>query len=69
MRLRLALSLTALLPIAAACSSQEAPTAEPTTAAPATPAAQGASATEASAAPELNPPRAGRRRSRAPTML
>jgi protein dithiol oxidoreductase (disulfide-forming) len=56
MRLRLALSLTALLPIAAACSSQEAPTAEPTTAAtPATPGAQGASATEASAAPEPNP--------------
>jgi len=54
MRLRLALSLTVLLPIAAACSSQEAPTAEPTAAA-ATPATQGASATEASAAPEPNP--------------
>jgi protein dithiol oxidoreductase (disulfide-forming) len=56
MRLRLALSLTALLPIAAACSSQDAATAEPaaTAAAPAPTAGEGA-ATEATAAPELNP--------------
>jgi protein dithiol oxidoreductase (disulfide-forming) len=56
MRLRLALSLTVLLPIAAACSPEEATTADPASAAPPAAAAPGgAAATEASATPELNP--------------
>lgn len=54
--MRLALSLTVLLPIAAACSSQEAPATDAAPAATAAaPAAQGPAATEASTTPELNP--------------